>query len=70
MRPELVDALTAGEAAGALAGVVSGSGPTLAFLASDSQHAATIAERMRADGHHVVAVNSPADGAQLCAIEQ
>lgn len=66
MRPELVDALAAGEQAGALTGIVSGSGPTLAFLARDAQDAATIAERLRAEGHRVAQVSSPAEGATRC----
>ncbi|MEF3323090.1 4-(cytidine 5'-diphospho)-2-C-methyl-D-erythritol kinase [Gulosibacter sp. GYB002] len=66
MRPELVAALAAGERAGALAGIVSGSGPTLAFLARDGQDAAAIAERLRGDGHRVAQVSSPAEGATRC----
>lgn len=48
LRPELADVLDAGVAAGALAGVVSGSGPTCAFLAADRPHAAQIAGRLLA----------------------
>lgn len=66
MRPELVAALAAGERSGALAGIVSGSGPTLAFLARDAQDAAAIAERLRGDGHRVAQVSSPAEGATRC----
>jgi len=45
LRPELADVLKAGYDAGALAGIVSGSGPTCVFLAADGPHA----ERMAAD---------------------
>ena len=43
MRPELAATLEAGMDAGALGGMVSGSGPTCVFLAEDSRHAAEIA---------------------------
>lgn len=39
LRPELADLLTRGEAAGALRGLVSGSGPTCVFLCADRQAA-------------------------------
>jgi 4-diphosphocytidyl-2-C-methyl-D-erythritol kinase len=39
--------LKAGEAAGALAGIVSGSGPTCVFLATDAAHAERIATELR-----------------------
>ncbi|MFE9774933.1 4-(cytidine 5'-diphospho)-2-C-methyl-D-erythritol kinase [Streptomyces sp. NPDC005931] len=48
--PELADTLTAGRAAGALAALVSGSGPTTAFLARDAESAAGIAEALRVSG--------------------
>jgi 4-diphosphocytidyl-2-C-methyl-D-erythritol kinase len=43
LRPELRRTLDAGSDAGALAGIVSGSGPTCAFLASDVRHAEAVA---------------------------
>jgi 4-diphosphocytidyl-2-C-methyl-D-erythritol kinase len=43
LRPELADVLKAGYAAGAVAGIVSGSGPTCVFLATDSAHAESVA---------------------------
>jgi 4-diphosphocytidyl-2-C-methyl-D-erythritol kinase len=43
LRPGLADVLKAGRAAGALAGIVSGSGPTCVFLAHDAAGAAAIA---------------------------
>ncbi|MDH6585261.1 4-diphosphocytidyl-2-C-methyl-D-erythritol kinase [Streptomyces sp. SAI-133] len=48
--PELADTLAAGSAAGALAGLVSGSGPTTAFLARDREASAGIADALRASG--------------------
>jgi 4-diphosphocytidyl-2-C-methyl-D-erythritol kinase len=48
LRPGLADVLKAGHAAGALAGLVSGSGPTCVFLAADGPHAARIAEDLTA----------------------
>lgn len=43
LRPELRHVLDAGLDAGALAGLVSGSGPTCVFLAEDARHAALVA---------------------------
>ncbi|GAA2382473.1 4-(cytidine 5'-diphospho)-2-C-methyl-D-erythritol kinase [Dactylosporangium salmoneum] len=43
LRPELQQVLDAGIEAGALAGLISGSGPTCVFLAEDGRHAALIA---------------------------
>lgn len=50
LRPSLDDTLRAGTAAGALAALVSGSGPTCAFLAGDDGTAAKIAEALVASG--------------------
>ncbi|MFJ8183713.1 4-(cytidine 5'-diphospho)-2-C-methyl-D-erythritol kinase [Streptomyces sp. NPDC096105] len=44
--PELSDTLAAGREAGALAALVSGSGPTTAFLARDEEEAGVIAEAL------------------------
>jgi 4-diphosphocytidyl-2-C-methyl-D-erythritol kinase len=48
--PELADTLAAGRAAGALAAIVSGSGPTTAFLAGDADAAVVVAGVLRASG--------------------
>ncbi|GGR62493.1 MULTISPECIES: 4-(cytidine 5'-diphospho)-2-C-methyl-D-erythritol kinase [Streptomyces] len=48
--PELADTLAAGRDAGALAALVSGSGPTTAFLARDAGAAEKVAEALRASG--------------------
>lgn len=48
--PELADTLAAGRAAGALTGLVSGSGPTTAFLVRDAASAEKVAEALRVSG--------------------
>jgi 4-diphosphocytidyl-2-C-methyl-D-erythritol kinase len=48
LRPELRQVLDAGLDAGALAGLVSGSGPTCVFLAEDARHAALLAAELEA----------------------
>ncbi|MER7565722.1 4-(cytidine 5'-diphospho)-2-C-methyl-D-erythritol kinase [Streptomyces sp. NPDC097941] len=65
--PELAGTLAAGSAAGALAGLVSGSGPTTAFLARDSEAAAKIADALRASGtcRTVRVASGPAPGATV-----
>jgi 4-diphosphocytidyl-2-C-methyl-D-erythritol kinase len=50
LRPALADTLKAGEDAGALAGIVSGSGPTCAFLVRDTAHAARVAQELESAG--------------------
>jgi 4-diphosphocytidyl-2-C-methyl-D-erythritol kinase len=50
LRPELADVLKAGHAAGAVAGLVSGSGPTCVFLATDGRHAESVASGLSAAG--------------------
>ncbi|MER5217225.1 4-(cytidine 5'-diphospho)-2-C-methyl-D-erythritol kinase [Streptomyces sp. NPDC002838] len=65
--PELADTLAAGRAAGALAALVSGSGPTTAFLAREAESAAKVAETLRASGtcRTVRAASGPAPGATV-----
>ncbi|MEV7793242.1 4-(cytidine 5'-diphospho)-2-C-methyl-D-erythritol kinase [Streptomyces sp. NPDC087512] len=65
--PELADTLAAGRAAGALAALVSGSGPTTAFLASDARAASDIAGVLRASGtcRDVRTAAGPAAGATV-----
>jgi 4-diphosphocytidyl-2-C-methyl-D-erythritol kinase len=50
LRPDLQRVLDAGADLGALGGVVSGSGPTVAFLARDEGHAAALASALSGDG--------------------
>jgi len=47
LRPGLADVLAAADRAGALAAVVSGSGPTVAALALDAPHASSVADVLR-----------------------
>ncbi|MFC9282724.1 4-(cytidine 5'-diphospho)-2-C-methyl-D-erythritol kinase [Streptomyces collinus] len=67
--PELADTLAAGRDAGALTALVSGSGPTTAFLARDPESAAKIADALRASGtcRTVRTATAPAPGATVTA---
>ncbi|WP_282796551.1 4-(cytidine 5'-diphospho)-2-C-methyl-D-erythritol kinase [Streptomyces sp. CC224B] len=65
--PALADTLKAGTEAGALAALVSGSGPTTAFLAEDAEAAERVATALRASGTCRAArpASSPAPGATV-----
>ncbi|MFF1448735.1 4-(cytidine 5'-diphospho)-2-C-methyl-D-erythritol kinase [Streptomyces sp. NPDC058274] len=65
--PALTDTLAAGRSAGALAGLVSGSGPTTAFLARDAESAGTVAGALRVSGtcRAVRITEGPAPGATV-----
>ncbi|MEV6509502.1 4-(cytidine 5'-diphospho)-2-C-methyl-D-erythritol kinase [Streptomyces sp. NPDC051642] len=65
--PELADTLAAGRTAGALAALVSGSGPTTAFLVRDPGSAAKVAEALAASGtcRTVRTATGPAAGATV-----
>ncbi|MGW0499992.1 4-(cytidine 5'-diphospho)-2-C-methyl-D-erythritol kinase [Streptomyces sp. NPDC003007] len=65
--PELADTLAAGRAAGALAALVSGSGPTTAFLVRGPESAATVAQALLASGtcRTVRTASGPAPGATI-----
>ncbi|MFZ3470839.1 4-(cytidine 5'-diphospho)-2-C-methyl-D-erythritol kinase [Streptomyces sp. 4.24] len=67
LRPRLADTLAAGTDAGALAALVSGSGPTTAFLVRDAESAAKVAAALDASptcrSTHVA--TSPAPGATV-----
>jgi 4-diphosphocytidyl-2-C-methyl-D-erythritol kinase len=67
LQPELRRTLTAGRELGALGAIVSGSGPTCAFLASDAAHAREIAVALTgADVCRAVArASGPAPGAAV-----
>lgn len=67
LRPSLADTLKTGVAAGALAALVSGSGPTCAFLAGDAASAGSVADALDASGHCRTArrTTSPAPGATV-----
>ncbi|MFB7997707.1 4-(cytidine 5'-diphospho)-2-C-methyl-D-erythritol kinase [Streptomyces sp. NPDC056002] len=65
--PALKGTLDAGTAAGALAGLVSGSGPTTAFLCADERSARAVAAALTASGtcRSVRVTTSPAPGATV-----
>ena len=65
--PELADTLAAGRDAGALAALVSGSGPTTAFLARDREAAAKVAQALTTSGtcRTVRTASGPAPGAAV-----
>ncbi|WP_066948437.1 4-(cytidine 5'-diphospho)-2-C-methyl-D-erythritol kinase [Streptomyces lushanensis] len=67
LRPSLTDTLTAGTQAGALAALVSGSGPTTAFLAADPAAASRIAATLLASGtcRTTRVATSPSPGATV-----
>ncbi|GGQ03699.1 4-(cytidine 5'-diphospho)-2-C-methyl-D-erythritol kinase [Streptomyces roseolilacinus] len=67
LRPSLADTLAAGTGAGALAGIVSGSGPTTAFLVKDAEAAEAVAAALVASGTCRTArtATSPAPGARV-----
>ncbi|GAB2448126.1 4-(cytidine 5'-diphospho)-2-C-methyl-D-erythritol kinase [Nocardioides hungaricus] len=68
LRPELGDLIELGEAAGALRGIVSGSGPTCVFLCGSADQARSLAAELSGTGHPVVlAANGPVAGAHLVA---
>lgn len=65
LSPALRDTLGIGESHGAIAGIVSGSGPTVALLADDSIAAEALAEDMQRYGHTALAVHGPVPGARI-----
>jgi 4-diphosphocytidyl-2-C-methyl-D-erythritol kinase len=65
LRPELREVLELGEESGALAGLVSGSGPTLAFLAVDPESALELQITLSAAGHQALHVHGPVAGARV-----
>ncbi|MFD4870999.1 4-(cytidine 5'-diphospho)-2-C-methyl-D-erythritol kinase [Streptomyces sp. NPDC058412] len=67
LRPSLADTLAAGTGAGALAALVSGSGPTTAFLVADRESAEKVAAALDASGtcRATRVASSPAPGATV-----
>ncbi|MBO4206001.1 4-(cytidine 5'-diphospho)-2-C-methyl-D-erythritol kinase [Micromonospora echinofusca] len=67
IRPSLAATLSAGTQAGALAGIVSGSGPTCVFLATDARHAERVAAGLTAAGvcRAVRTAHGPVPGARV-----
>ena len=65
LAPSLRDTLGMGESHGAIAGIVSGSGPTVALLADDSVAAEALATDLRHYGLTAMAVHGPVPGARI-----
>jgi len=65
LEPSLAETLELGERSGALAGIVSGSGPTIAFLASDADAALELQVALSASRLTVVRASGPVHGARL-----
>ncbi|WJZ00773.1 4-diphosphocytidyl-2-C-methyl-D-erythritol kinase [Corynebacterium hansenii] len=67
LKPELRTTLRAGLDGGALAGIVSGSGPTTAFLCRDREHALDVAAHLATSGTcaATLTASGPAPGARL-----
>ncbi|CAH0260179.1 4-diphosphocytidyl-2-C-methyl-D-erythritol kinase [Arthrobacter sp. Bi26] len=65
LAPGLRETLGRGEACGAIAGIVSGSGPTVAFLAHSPAAAAGLAEELRHHSFDALAVHGPVHGARI-----
>ena len=65
LKPQLGETLEFGETHGALAGIVSGSGPTIALLVEDEDAADHLVAAFTADGKRAMPVTSPAPGARL-----
>lgn len=65
LRPDLSDLLVLGADAGAVAGIVSGSGPTVAFLAAGADEARRLEEDLSAAGRRARHVYGPVTGAKV-----
>jgi 4-diphosphocytidyl-2-C-methyl-D-erythritol kinase len=71
LRHSLESTLRAGRESGALAAIVSGSGPTCAFLARDAEHAIELAIELQASGYvqRTVRATGPVRGAHVTSVE-
>ncbi|MGG5174033.1 4-(cytidine 5'-diphospho)-2-C-methyl-D-erythritol kinase [Pseudarthrobacter sp. J1763] len=65
LAPQLKETIGLGESWGALAGIVSGSGPTVALLMPGRGDALEMAERLRHAGMDAQAVHGPVHGARI-----
>jgi len=65
LRPDLAEVLEFGETNGALAGIVSGSGPTLAFLAESRIEARSLQQSLERAGREALTVHGPVHGARI-----
>lgn len=64
-RPDLAQTIRAGVDAGALQGIVSGSGPTVALLCADPESAARVRDALEASGHDAMHVHGAVHGARI-----
>ncbi len=65
LAPELAELLELGESRGALAGIVSGSGPTVAFLVDSAQAAAELLGVLTRAGVRALTATGPVGGARV-----
>lgn len=65
LMPQLAEVLEFGESHGALAGIVSGSGPTLAFLVDDASAAARLQTVLARRGVRALTATGPVPGARV-----
>ncbi|MBK0418465.1 4-(cytidine 5'-diphospho)-2-C-methyl-D-erythritol kinase [Leucobacter sp. CSA1] len=65
LAPDLTRLLELGESRGALAGIVSGSGPTVAFLVGDAQEAAELRSVLGRAGVRSLTATGPVPGARI-----
>lgn len=70
LRPDLERVLELGDRAGALAGILSGSGPTIAFLAADKPSAIDLHVALTASQLDALRVRGPVPGARVVADER
>lgn len=68
-RPELGVLLDEGVRLGALAGLVSGSGPTVAFLTAGEGAASELADALDEAGHAALVAHGPVGGARIASID-
>ena len=68
-RPELGVLLDEGVGLGALAGLVSGSGPTVAFLTAGEGAASELADALHEAGHTALVAHGPVGGARIASID-
>lgn len=64
-RPDLEQTIQEGIRAGALSGIVSGSGPTVALLCSDPENAQDVQGALRVSGIEALHVHGPVAGARI-----
>lgn len=65
LRPDLADLVARGESAGALRGMVTGSGPTCVFLCLSADHAREVASALGGPEGVVLVANGPVAGVHL-----